>query len=197
MIPWLNLGLMVYSSILFLYFYVMSVAPASLANIIGDEAYALCARYRQAAMLFEFLAAAGYVVYFYHPLPVPLPRTFPWGWNVSKALGLLIGAPSMYIMMRGMRDAGDESLTPDKGRTMFGGIYEQIRHPQAVGEVFLRFTMGLLLNSPFLVLFSLIDVPMYLIMCRAEEQDLILRFGDAYVEYMKTTGAFIPRMKQS
>ena len=53
MIPWLNLGLMVYSSILFLYFYVMSVAPASLANIIGDEAYALCARYRQAAMLFH------------------------------------------------------------------------------------------------------------------------------------------------
>jgi len=186
---------MVYSSILFLYFYVMSVAPAGLANVMGDEAYALCARYRQAAMLFEFLAAAGYVVYFYHPLPMPLPRTFPWGWNVSKALGLLIGAPSMYIMMRGMRDAGDESLTPDKGRTMFGGIYEQIRHPQAVGEVFLRFTMGLLLNSPFLVLFSLIDVPMYLIMCRAEEQDLILRFGDAYVEYMKTTGAFIPRRK--
>ena len=74
----------------------------------------------------------------------------------------------MYVMLRGMRDAGEESLTPDKGRAMFGGIYRRVRHPQATGKVFLRFTMGLLLNSPFLVLFSLIDVPMYLIMCRAE-----------------------------
>jgi len=64
-----------------------------------------------------------------------------------------------------------------------------------VGEAFLRFSMGLLLNSPFLVLFSLIDVPMFLIMCKAEEQGLILRFGDAYIEYMKTTGAFIPRRR--
>jgi len=163
---------------------------------LGGRAYSRCAMYRRVAMLFEFLAAAGYVVYFYHPLPVPLPRTFPWGWDVSKALGLLVGAPSMYVMLRGMRDAGEESLTPDEGRAMFGGIYERVRHPQALGEVFLRFTMGLLLNSPFLVLFSLIDVPMYLIMCRAEEQDLILRFGDDYVEYMKTTGAFIPRMRR-
>ena len=99
-------------------------------------------------------------------------------------------------MLRGMRDAGDESVTPDKERAMFGGIYEHVRHPQAAGEVFLRFSMGFLLNSPFLVLFSFIDVPMYLIMCRAEEQDLILRYGDAYVEYMKTTGAFIPRRKR-
>ena len=78
MIPWLNLGLMVYSSILFLYFYVMSVSPAGLAKVLEDEAYARCARYRQAAMLFEFLAGR-YIVYFYHPLPGPYPGLFHGG----------------------------------------------------------------------------------------------------------------------
>jgi protein-S-isoprenylcysteine O-methyltransferase Ste14 len=187
---------MVYSSYLFLYFYVLSVGPAGLSKVIGDESYTLCAMYRQVAIFFEMLGAAGYVIYFYYPLPLPFPRTFSWGWNVSRALGLLIGAPSLWVMFRGMRDAGEESLSPDKEHEMFGGIYEYIRHPQALGEAFLRFSIGFMFNSPFLVAFSLIDIPMYLIMCRAEEQDLILRFGDSYVDYMKTTGAFIPKRKR-
>ena len=76
---------------------------------------------------------------------------------------------------------------------MYGGIYTKLRHPQAVGEVFLFPVITILLNSPFLTLFSLIYFPILAIMCYAEEQDLILRYGDSYVEYCKRTGAFFPK----
>ncbi len=58
---------------------------------------------------------------------------------------------------------------------MYGGINAKIRHPQAAGEVFLFAVIGLVVNSPFLTLFSLIYLPIFAIMCHAEEQDLMLR----------------------
>ena len=33
-----------------------------------------------------------------------------------------------------MKDAGSESLHPSKETVMYGGIYNYIRHPQALGE---------------------------------------------------------------
>jgi protein-S-isoprenylcysteine O-methyltransferase Ste14 len=75
---------------------------------------------------------------------------------------------------------------------MYGGIHAKLRHPQAAGEVFLWLVMALMLNSPFLAVYSLLLFPIFLVMCLAEEKDLLLRFGTPYAEYMRTTGAFFP-----
>lgn len=76
---------------------------------------------------------------------------------------------------------------------MYAGIYTRLRHPQAVGEVFLFPVMALLLHSPFLTLFSLIYFPIFILLCYAEEQDLLLRYGDAFAGYCQDVGAFWPR----
>ncbi|MFH1523615.1 MAG: hypothetical protein ABIF04_01505 [Chloroflexota bacterium] len=36
-----------------------------------------------------------------------------------------------------LRDAGEEAMRPKKDHVMYADIYTRIRHPQAVGEVFL------------------------------------------------------------
>jgi protein-S-isoprenylcysteine O-methyltransferase Ste14 len=76
---------------------------------------------------------------------------------------------------------------------MYGGIYAKLRHPQAAGEVFIWLVMALMLNSPFLAVYSLLFVPIFLVMCLAEEKDLLLRFGTPYAEYIRTTGAYFPK----
>ena len=43
--------------------------------------------------------------------------------------------------------------------------------------------IAFLLHSPFLVLFSAIWIPVFVLMCRAEERDLLIRYGSAYEEY--------------
>lgn len=70
-----------------------------------------------------------------------------------------------------------------------------MRHPQATGEVFLFLVIALLLNSLFLDLYSLIYFPIFIMMCYAEEQDLLLRYGDMYAQYCKLTGAFWPKKR--
>ena len=60
---------------------------------------------------------------------------------------------------------------------MYGGIYQKIRHPQAVGEFPLWWVIAFLVHSPFLVLFSFLYVPVWYSLCLAEERDLVLRYG--------------------
>lgn len=193
MVAWINFAILVLASIIFIYFYVLSVGPAALEMVIGPNAYTRCGRYRIVAMIFESITVINFIIYRFYPLPVPLPDSFPWSYWISLFIAISIGIPTIVLMVIGMLHAGKETAVPDKTHGMNAGIYMKIRHPQVAGEVFSWMWIGFLLNSPFLVLFSLIYFPIFLIMCVAEEQDLLLRFGEPYAEYMRKTGAFFPK----
>lgn len=194
MIAGLNFGILVISSLLFLIFYVKSVSPASLEKRIGSSAYQKCAIYRVISSFFMMIVAVNYILYYWFPLPLPLPRTFPWSWWVSAIIAVFIAIPSLYLMIRGAKDAGEETMTPKREHTMYGGIYTRIRHPQAVGEFPLWWVFAFLAHSPFLVLFSFAYVPVWYSMCVAEERDLLIRYGAAYEEYRKKTGFWFPKI---
>jgi len=195
MIAWINFAILLLASILFLYFYVRSVSPAGREIVIGPRAYRLCFHDRLVAGGLEFVITANFVLYFFYPLSTPLPDKFPWAWLLSAVVAVLIGIPALVLMVIGLRDAGEEAMRPKKEHRMYGGIYTRMRHPQAVGEVFLFPVMGILLHSPFLTLFSLIYFPIFVIMCYAEEQDLLLRYGQEYAEYCQHTGVFWPKTR--
>jgi protein-S-isoprenylcysteine O-methyltransferase Ste14 len=192
MIAWINFVVLIAMTLLTVVFYVKSVGPAALEQRIGPVAYKMCAHYRLVAMFAMTLAMGNYVVYYFYPLPLPLPLTFPWPWGVSVVIGVLIAIPSGYLLARGMRDAGEETMAPKKEHGLYGGIYEKIRHPQA-WEAVLWFTVAFLLNSPFLALYSFLWLIVEYVMVMAEERDLVIRFGQAYVDYRQQTGAFLPR----
>jgi len=116
--------------------------------------------------------------------------------SISVIIAIIIVIPSGILMTKGMLDAGSESLIPDKEQKLYGGIYNWIRHPQATGEVFLWWVIAFLLHSPFLVIYSLIFLPIFYMMCIAEENDLVIRFGKDYEDYMNRTGRFFPKIRK-
>lgn len=193
MIAWLNFMAVLISAFLFSYFYMKSVGPAALEKKIGKIAYPRCARYRLTALVFEIIICINYIVYFFYPLLVPLPRTFPWDWWISVLIAILIAIPAGYLFGKGIKDAGKEAMIPEKEHVLFGGIYKKIRHPQATGELTFWWVIALLLNSPFLALFSFIWIPIFYLFCWAEEKDLTIRYGDKYLKYRKNTGFIIPK----
>jgi protein-S-isoprenylcysteine O-methyltransferase Ste14 len=193
LIPWINFGAMVISTILMFYFYIRSASPAQLEKKIGPEAYQKCGRYRITASLFEMVVIAGYIIYYFYPLPIPIPQTFPWSYWISVIVAVIIGLPSAYVMYRGVSDAGEAGLIPKKNQKMFGGIYKKIRHPQAMGELPLWWVGSLLLNSPFLALYSIVMIPIFVTMAKAEEKDLLIRYGKKYADYKARTGFIIPK----
>jgi methanethiol S-methyltransferase len=193
MIAWFNFAILIFASLFFLLYYIRSVSPATLEKVNGPDAYAQCGRERAIAIIFETITVVNYVIYIFYPLSTPLPEQFPWAWWLSIAMAVVIGVPSVWLMAVGMKGAGEEAIRPKKEHTMYGGIYAKIRHPQAVGEVFVWLALAFLLNSPFLALFSFVYFPIFIIMCFAEEQDLLWRYGDSYVAYCQQTGAFWPK----
>ena len=188
---------MVLSSILFLYFYILSVSPAQLEKTLGEAAYPKCKTYRFVAVTFEGITVVNYVIYFFYPLPIILPLVLPWSWLVSILIGIFILIPSLYLMVIGMKDAGEETIEPKKEHTLYTGIYETVRHPQAIGESLLWFPIAFFLNSPYLILYSFVWIPIFYIMCIAEEKDLVIRYGQPYLEYRDRVGFLIPKRSKT
>lgn len=106
MIAWINFAVLVVSALFCLYFYVKSAGPAALEKKIGVIAYAKCTRYRIIASIFMTLASVNYVVYYFYPLPVSLPRTFPWPWWVSALAAVLIAITGGYLFSPFFRSSG-------------------------------------------------------------------------------------------
>ena len=196
LIGWINFIVLIVSTILFLYFYVKSVSPAQLEKTMGDIAYPKCKTYRLVAGSFEGVTLINYILYVFYPLPIGLPLTLPWDYILSFVIAFIILIPSAFLMIKGVRDAGEEALEPKKEHTLYTGIYEKVRHPQAIGEAVLWFPFALWFNSPFLVLYSFIWIPIFYIMCWAEERDLIIRYGQPYIDYRNRVGFLIPKRKK-
>jgi protein-S-isoprenylcysteine O-methyltransferase Ste14 len=193
-IAWLNVTVMIVFSVVFSILYVMSVHPARLEQKIGEKAYRRCAAYRIAASIFMSIVMVDYIIYRFYPLPnAPLPERFPWPYLVNVVVVVLFSIPSLYVFIRGNIDAGKETLFPDKSHTMYGGIYQHIRHPQALGEAPMWLAVALLVNSPLLSIYSLVFLPVWYWWCIEEEKDLLLRYGDSYASYRTETGMFFPR----
>ena len=172
---------MISSSFLLTIFYIKSVQPAALEKKMGGIAFKKCYHYRIVASSFMVIILINQIVYFYYPLPINFPRFFPWDYWVSFLIVILIAVPSLLIMLKGVHDAGEETIKPSKSHSLYGGIYNKIRHPQAIGELSLWWIVSFLLNSPFLSVYSLIWIPIFYAFCVYEEKDLKLRYGKAYV----------------
>jgi len=192
MIARLNVLCLVVATVLTAVFYVRSVGPAALEQRIGPSAYGRCGRYRAVAMVCMFVGMGNYIVYYFYPMPTPLPVAFPWPWWVSAVFGSVIAVPSGFLLWRGVHDAGKEALAPQQEQQLYGGIYKRIRHPQA-WEALLWFTLAFWLHSPFLVLYSFVWSVVEYLMVMAEERDLVIRFGQPYVDYRQRTGVFLPK----
>jgi methanethiol S-methyltransferase len=195
MIEWLNLLLMLTSASMSAIFYVLSVSPANLEKKIGDKAYKKCSQYRYISLILFIVIILSYIIYYYYPIQLPIDRSFPWSWIISDFIAIIILLPLIIIYVKGVTDAGEETMSPIKDNKLYGGIYSYIRHPQAASLMMLGIIVSLFLNSPFLVILSFFWIPMFYIMCYYEEKDLILRYGKEYIDYMDRTGFFIPKYR--
>jgi len=193
MINWINFIILIISTALMAFFYIKSLDPAKLEQKIGESAYKRCGKYRIIASVFEIIVIFNYILYFFNPLSILFPQFFIWDYFFSAILSFIILIPCIYIMLKGVKDAGREALFPDKSHTLYSGIYDKIRHPQAFGEVFIWWSVALFLNSPFLFVYSIVWFPLFYWFCKAEEKDLLIRYGKPYSDYKERTGMFFPK----
>jgi|SRR3990172_6631508 len=75
------------------------------------------------------------------------------------------------------------------------GIYRWVRHPLYSVGTLLFLSFATMADSWFIVAMAILALVLLAIRLPNEEAHLIEKFGDEYREYMKTTGAFLPKHK--
>ncbi len=191
---YLVFSVMVLSMAGFVYFYLKSVQPAQMEKDTGKGAYSKCAKFRYVAYIFTLMYLVALLGYRFFPLFSNIPLFFSSSWLYLLIPALLLAIPASILKSKASVAAG-KSFAPNKSTPMYKGIYETIRHPQAVGDILYYISMGFFLNSPFLLLFNLLWIPIYIYLSYKEEKDLLLRYGERYKEYIKHTGFMIPKKK--
>jgi protein-S-isoprenylcysteine O-methyltransferase Ste14 len=193
----INFTVLIISFFIMGYVYIISIQPMKRAEKRGDKAWKECKIFRSVGGFFELVSVINLILWIWYPLPL----FDEWKINENIWIGIIIGLiimiPCLIILMKGVIDAGSETLSPSKETEMYGGIYNYIRHPQSLGEFPLFVAISFMLNSWFLILISAVVIIVYIpIMINFEEKDLIRRFGDKYMEYKERTGALFPKLSK-
>ncbi|MFX1551969.1 MAG: methyltransferase family protein [Promethearchaeota archaeon] len=87
-------------------------------------------------------------------------------------------------------------LFPEEGPQIKSDIYFFIRHPMYAGDLCLALGFAFLRNNLMAFLIALIAFIPFLIAIKCEDKELIKRFGENHEQYIKKTGAIVPKFKK-
>jgi len=122
-------------------------------------------------------------------LQIPQPE-------VVRAFGIVFFVAGSALFIWSVLARGRYSVSwsmPVDQKLVTWGPYRYVRHPSYTGY-FLMFIGLFLIWFNLLAAVPLLGIIGYVKMSYREEKMLVLRFGDAYLEYQKNTGRFLPRL---
>jgi protein-S-isoprenylcysteine O-methyltransferase Ste14 len=114
-------------------------------------------------------------------------------------LGVAIGVLSTLLIYWLFSSIGSgitpTSATRKEHKLVTSGPYHWVRHPLYTAGASIFVAFGMMADNWFIALLGILAFIAMAIRVPKEEASLIEKFGDEYREYMKRTGAFLPRLK--
>jgi protein-S-isoprenylcysteine O-methyltransferase Ste14 len=114
-------------------------------------------------------------------------------------LGLLSGLGGVVMSMMASRVISVSTVadmrTDRKAELVTDGIYSRVRHPLYLATVLMFSALALIYPFPIVIVFSLSMILYTMIGAYFEERKLVKHYGDEYLEYKKTAGFIIPKLR--
>lgn len=146
---------------------------------------------------FGLLMWLSMLAYFINPAwmawaQLPLPDGLRW----LGAILMAVCVPLFYWLFSSLdRNITHTVATRQEHTLVTRGPYNWVRHPlYSVGFLFFV-GLSLLTANWFIFITMLITFGILLVRTPIEEEKLIERFGDEYLQYLQKTGRFWPKMK--
>jgi protein-S-isoprenylcysteine O-methyltransferase Ste14 len=143
-----------------------------------------------------FLESFLYVLLSFSYDLVPLPACLDFRSPQLEFFGLLVMVLGYAIFLWSVLARGRYATSwqmPADHKLVDWGPYRYVRHPSYLGY-FLMFIGFVLLWHNALALIPLIAIPGYVLITFREEEMLVAKFREEYVQYQKRTGRFLPKI---
>ena len=109
-------------------------------------------------------------------------------WTPMRIAGVAIGIPAFLLLIVARMQLGSAfSLRARASTLVTTGLYSRIRNPVYLFGGLSALGIFLWSGHPWLLLALLVLVPLQIVRIRKEEQVLAEKFGDAYLNYKRTT----------
>ena len=137
--------------------------------------------------------ALNLLVPFLYCLPVIVawfsPKNFGFGYSQLVGVSLAVGMAGLLLWMLSTFHLGKSlAVLPGADSLVARGVYRYIRHPIYVGITFtllgLLFACGSVFGMVYLVV---VVIPLNVYRARQEEQALMEKFGEHYLQYRNKT----------
>lgn len=134
------------------------------------------------------------------------PAWMAWGsfsadiWLRWLGVGMgLLTIPAVHLVLRSLgKNVSETVLTKNRQELVKEGPYQWIRHPLYATGIMLFTAIGLTAANWFILLFTgLALAGVRLVIIPREEKELEARFGQDYTQYIRESGALIPRIRKS
>ncbi len=137
------------------------------------------------------------IVYLINPVwmnwsKLGLPEWARW---LGVAIGILCVMGIYWLFSSIGSGITPTSATRQEHKLATNGIYRYIRHPLYTIGSSMFVTFGMMADNWFITVLGILAFIAMVIRTPKEEANLIEKFGDEYRNYMKTTGAFLPKLK--
>jgi len=170
--------------------FVIILAIGTIINVIFSWLFSIKAeRYHGIYRLFSFESILVLVL-----LCAPVWFAHPWKWNQLISWLILVGAIPLPIYgFHTLRTAGKPEGQIENTTTLVtSGIYRHIRHPQYASLILLGTGIFFKNITPATTACALVNLLAIVATAKAEEREMLKRFGDDYARYMQRTKMFIP-----
>lgn len=130
------------------------------------------------------LVILNYPVWFKDPFT--WEQLTSWAFLILSLVAALIGFYTYY------KRGKPEDLLEETVHIVSNGIYKYVRHPMYLSLI--AGAIGVVMKDPgtVQVIIGAINIVAMYLTARIEEREMIVKFGDEYMDYMKKTAMFVP-----
>ena len=123
---------------------------------------------------------------------MPLPLWLRWSGAVFSVLSVALLLWTLPALGRNLTDT---VVTRKEHTLVTRGPYRWIRHPFYVCMALMTVGSALVAANWFIFVSGVVVFSLLALRSRVEEEQLAARFGDAYLDYQKRTGRFLPKLR--
>lgn len=118
-------------------------------------------------------------------------------YQIYRIFGLILFALFALLQIKSFKNLKSfysQEISLQKNHQLIStGLHKTIRHPQYISQVLSDLFLGVALGSYIIVpLVLFIELPLFILRAKKEEEMMLDYFGDKYSEYKKKSGFILP-----